>query len=78
MSALIQKNPKLNTFFIGRPFSDELLSWVKDEDKIAKNIDVKYITDLAISLAMLYRFKDSTISILEKFGLKHKKDFIII
>ena len=71
MSPLMQRNPKIN-FFILSPFSDELLFWIKEEDKIAQ-IDVKYITDLAISLAMLYRFKDPTMLILEKFGLNEEQ-----
>ena len=73
---LMQRNPIIN-FIIRNPFSDDLLSWIKEEDEISQ-IDVTFISDLAISLAMFYRFKDPTMLILEKFGLKHKKDFIII
>ena len=71
------KQPKVN-FIIRAPFSDKLLCWIKEEDEAYSNIDVVYISDSGISLAMLNRFKDPTTLILETYKLKHKKDFIII
>ena len=72
----MQRNPKIN-FIIRNPFSDDLLSWIKEEDEISQ-IDVTFISDLAISLAMFYRFKDPQLLILEKFGLNNMKALIII
>jgi len=71
------KASKIN-FFIRKPFPKDFLLWVKEEDKIAKNIDVTYINDLAISLSMAHRFKEPTILILDNFGLKLREDYIII
>ena len=43
----MQRNPKIN-FIIRNPFSDDLLSWIKEEDEISQ-IDVTFISDLAVA-----------------------------
>ena len=73
---LSKKQPKVNIYIL-KPFPEIIKAWVLN-DKNFVNIDLTYITDIAMSLSMGYNIVEDTISKLKGYGLKDTKDFIVI
>ena len=73
---LPKQKPKVNIYIL-KPFPEIIKAWVLN-DKNFVNIDLTYITDIAMSLSMGYNIVEDTISKLKGYGLKDTKDFIVI
>ena len=73
---LPKQKPKVNIYIL-KPFPEIITAWLLNEKNFV-NMNLTYITDRAVSLAMEYGFIEDTISRLKGYGLKDAKDFIVI
>jgi hypothetical protein len=73
---LSKQQSKVNIYIL-KPFPEIIKAWFLNEKNFI-NMNLTYITDIAVSLAMEYNLVDDTISRLKGYGLKDAKDFIVI
>ena len=73
---LSKQQPKVNIYIL-KPFPEIIKAWFLNEKNFI-NMNLTYIADIAVSLAMEYGLVDDTISRLKGYGLKDAKDFIVI
>jgi len=65
------------TIFILKPFPEIIRAWLLNSTNFT-NIDLTYIEDRAVGLAMEYSLVRGIIDTLKRYGLKDSKDFIVI
>jgi len=65
------------TIFILKPFPEIIRAWLLNSTNFT-NINLTYIDDRAVGLAMEYGLVRGIIDTLKRYGLKDSKDFIVI
>ena len=65
------------TIFILKPFPEIIRAWLLNSKNFT-NINLTYIDDRAVGLAMEYGLVKGIIDTLKRYGLKDAKDFIVI
>ena len=71
-----QRDSRINIYII-KPFPEIIRAWLLNSTNFT-NIDLTYIEDRAVGLAMEYSLVRGIIDTLKRYGLKDSKDFIVI
>ncbi len=71
-----QRDSRINIYIL-KPFPEIIRAWLLNSTNFT-NIDLTYIEDRAVGLAMEYSLVRGIIDTLKRYGLKDSKDFIVI
>ena len=71
-----QRDYRINIYIL-KPFPEIIRAWLLNSTNFT-NIDLTYIEDRAVGLAMEYSLVRGIIDTLKRYGLKDSKDFIVI